>query len=52
MKILKDVIIKCGEKIVALSLMVSAVAINGNCWFFFHDPEVPNEFFAYENDST
>lgn len=50
MKKVKEMIIKYGGTFTAFSFIISALAINGNCWFFFHEPEVPKELMAYKKD--
>ena len=50
MKKLKNIIIKCGSNLAACALVLNLMAISGNCWFFFHEPEVPKELLAYKKD--
>lgn len=50
MKKVKDIIIKCGSTLSAFAFVLNVMAINGNCWFFFHEPEIPKELMSYKKD--
>lgn len=50
MKDIKKIILKYGRSFAAFAFAFNLMAINKNCYFFFHQPKIPEGLDKFRNE--